>query len=405
MNRIFTPQHNKEFYLYAPPYKRASAGVTVIHMLCDQLNRHGYPAYMVPDYRYFGKLGYSNFSSKNSLICPVVSRLELERSLSEKKIPIVIYPETILGNPLNAKNIVRYLLYYNSALKSEVDSLVNIENEGLLYYTNDIRRSLGTIANRAKFASRLTMPVQDPSLYQPLHIGNRVKEYYYAEKFIHVHNGNVPDAIQKRATRITRDGGDSPSPEQLIKILSEAKVLHTFEDTALSYEALLAGCVVNYHPNGIFNNLDKSTTIEELGVVGTISSCLPNDEEIKKAQDEVHLHQANYQKWMSLANSDFLDFLNKIEVFNETIHSEFYNEVIAYAIGCEKHGKYLEKNRKNKFSFKKIIKIMVKLCWAGLVLLIGRQNAKYFYDFIKRISKKLPHGIYQRLLSVYLKII
>jgi len=182
-------------------------------------------------------------------------------------------------------------------------------------------------------------------------------------------------------------------------------VLHVFEDTALSYEALLAGCVVNYHPNGIFNNLDKSTTIEELGVAGTISSYLPNDEEIKEAQDEVHLHQANYQKWMSFAYSDFLDFLKKLEVFSDPIHSEFYAEVITYANGCEKHAIYLEKNRKNKFSFKIILKMTMRACWAGLVLLIGRQNAKYFYDFIKRISKKLPYPIYQRLLSVYIKII
>lgn len=405
MNRIFCPQHSREIYLYAPPYKRASAGVTVMHMLCDQLNRHGYPAYMVPDYRYFGKFGYSNFSSKNSMICPVVSRLELERSLSEKKIPIVIYPETILGNPLNAKNIVRYLLYYNSALQSTVDALANIEDEGLLYYTNDIRRSLGAIPDRAKFASRLTMPVQDPSLYQPLHIGDRVKEYYYAEKFIHVHKCNVPNAIAARSSRITRDGGDSPTPEQLIRMLSEAKILHVFEDTALSYEALLAGCVVNYHPSGIFNNVDKSTTIDELGVVGTISSFLPNAEEIKKAQDQVHLHQANYQKWMGFAYSDFLDFLNAIEVFHEPIHSDFYSEVSAYAIGCEKHGMRLEKNRKKKFSFNKILKMIVKLCWRGVVLLIGRQNAKHCFDFAKRASKKLPYAIYQRLLSIYIRII
>jgi len=405
MNRIFSPKHNKEFYLFAPPYKRASAGVTVIHMLCDQLNRHGYPAYMVPDYRYFGKFGYSNFSSKNSLICPVVSRLELERSLSEKKIPIIIYPETISGNPLNAKNIVRYLLYYNGALQSAVDALANIENEGLLYYTNDIRRSLGDFPDRAKFESRLTMPVQDPSLYQPLHIGDRVKEYYYAEKFIHVHKGNVPNVIVERATRITRDGGDSPTPEQLVKVISEAKVLHVFEDTALSYEALLAGCVVNYHPSGIFNNVEKSTTIDELGVVGTISSYLPNAEEIKKAQDQVYLHQANYQKWLDFAYSDFLDFINKIEAFESEINSEFYNEVIVYATECEKHGIRLEKNRKKKFSFNKILKMMVKSCWMGFVLLIGQQKAKYCFDFFKRVSKKLPYGIYQRLLNIYIKII
>lgn len=405
MNRIFSPKISREFYLYAPPYKRASAGVTVMHMLCDQLNRHGYPAYMVTDYRYYGKLGYSNFSSSHSLICPVVSRLELERSFSEKKIPIVIYPETILGNPLNAKNVIRYLLYYNSALQSRVDALAGIKKEGLLYYTNDIGRSLGAISKQAKFSSRLTMPVQDPSLYKPLHSENRVKEYYYAEKFIHVHKGDIPETIRERATRITRDGHDSPSPELLIKILSEAKILHVFEDTALSYEALLAGCVVNYHPSGVYNNLQKSTTIDELGIVGTISSYSPNREEIKTAQDQIYLHQENYEKWVNLAYSDFLDFLNKIELFDEPIDNEFYTEAISYAIGCERHAVYLQKNRQNKFLFRNIPKRMIRWCWAGAVFLIGRQNAKYFIDSLKRLSKKLPNRIYQKLLSIYVKLI
>lgn len=405
MNKIFSTQTTRDVYLYAPPYKRASAGITVLYMLCDLLNRHGQPAYMVPDYRYFGKIGYSNFGSNSSLICPVATRFELERAFAENRIPIIIYPETITGNPLNASNVVRYLLYYNSALTTDIDALAQIEGEGLLYYTNDIGRSLPDIAKKALFLRRLTMPVQDPSLYKPVEQSNRSTDYYYAEKFIHVHKGVVPESVRNSAIRITRDGAGSPTPSQLREILSSARMLHVFEDTAVSYEALLAGCVVNYHPDGIFNNNERSTTLDELGVCGTLSSDSPSNEEITLAKAGINAHLTNYRKWMDISYEDFIAFMESINCFNKPIDSNFYKKIIKYVAAYERHSRGLYRSRNDLNHLRRASKSGVRYVWRSFSRLVGPEKSKLLYDTLKKNAKKLPSPIYNMILKIYLKMI
>lgn len=405
MTSIFSPQTKRDVYLFAPPYKRASAGITVLHMLCDLLNRHGQPAYMVPDYRYFGKLGYSNFGANSSLICPIATRMELERAFIEQRIPIVIYPETITGNPLCANNVVRYLLYYNSALTSDIDALAQIDGEGLIYYTNDIGRSLPKSSNKSLFSHRLTMPVQDPSHYKPVDKSDRETDYYYAEKYIHVHKGVIPENVSGSAIRITRDGAGSPTPSQLREMLSSARMLHVFEDTAVSYEAMLAGCVVNYHPDGIFNNKERSTTLDELGISGTLSSDCPTNEQIAQAQAGIDEHFKNYHKWMEISYEDFICFMNSISCFEKPINNDFYKKIIKYVEAYERHSRGLYRARTKSNYLRKFCKAGFKYGWRVFTKLAGPQNSKLLYDTLKKNAKKLPAPIYKRLITIYLKIL
>lgn len=405
MNSIFCAHTKRDVYLFAPPYKRASAGITVLYMLCDLLNRHGQPAYMVPDYRYFGKLGYSNFGANSSLICPIATRMDLERAFIEQRIPIVIYPETITGNPLSASNVIRYLLYYNSALTSDVDALAQIDGEGLIYYTNDIGRSLPNISNKVLFSHRLTMPVQDPSLYKPVDQSERTVDYYYAEKYIHVHKGVIPENVSNSAIRITRDGPGSPTPLQLREMLSSGRMLHVFEDTAVSYEAMLAGCVVNYHPNGIFNNKERSTTLDELGVSGTLSSVSPTNEQIAEAQAGINDHLKHYHKWIETSYEDFLCFMNSISCFEKPINNDFYKKIIKYVEAYERHSRGLYRARTKSVYLRKFCKAGFKYGWRVFVKLAGPKTTKLLYDTLKKYAKRLPGPIYNRLITIYLKIL
>lgn len=99
----------------APPYNPTSAGCVVLHELCDALNQIGQPCYMVIN------IGDQFITSNEDQYFSSASKRSL---YSEDPIPeckeiintgIVIYPEVIIGNPLNAVNVVRYMLYFDGA--------------------------------------------------------------------------------------------------------------------------------------------------------------------------------------------------------------------------------------------------------------------------------------------------
>lgn len=87
------------FIIKAFDYNAGSGGVIVLHKLADVLSNLGQQVYLLCD---------STFA-KSSATC--ISESESETLLSNNEDIIVIYPEVIKGNPLKAKNIVRWCLY------------------------------------------------------------------------------------------------------------------------------------------------------------------------------------------------------------------------------------------------------------------------------------------------------
>lgn len=392
------PKRNKfDIYIYVPPYKRASAGVTVLYLLCDYLNRIGFQSWIVPDIKYFGIFGYSFFSGSSSLITPVLSYHSISRCVFEGRIPIVIYPETIQGNPLGFDNIVRYLLYYNSEL-SNFDALDSISNEGVIYYSNKIGEVSLEGYGVPRFQQRLTLPVQDPKIYAN-DLQNRSGVYYYAEKYINVHALKVPDEVSTNARRITRDQADSPTPEELVKILSTAKMLHVFEDTALIYEALLAGCVVNIHPDGRYSTTNGPATTDELGLHGTISKRNVLDSDIESAKLNLKLHAENYKKWMDLSIRDIEQFTKNINVFELTYSSRLKKRLYTVVDNLNRYDKSIAVS--NGFVYRKsmysVIVRTIKKC-------IPNSVKKPIINKLKIAGRNCPPSIKPYLIKLFIMV-
>jgi hypothetical protein len=81
--------------IYAPSYDPTSGGIIVLHRLCHIMIELGYDAYLYP---MFGSDFFVNESYKFNVINSIFDS------------DIVIYPEIVLGNPLNAKKVVRYIM-------------------------------------------------------------------------------------------------------------------------------------------------------------------------------------------------------------------------------------------------------------------------------------------------------
>ena len=120
----------RNFLIYAPPFTHEYGGIVALHKLCDVINRAGGRAFIHP---------YLDLIEVNALnIDQALDHCEAQRAfyddvVAAKKFPvkaefitpvthvfndleygddwIIVYPEITSGNPLRAKNIVRWLLH------------------------------------------------------------------------------------------------------------------------------------------------------------------------------------------------------------------------------------------------------------------------------------------------------
>lgn len=111
----------KKFILFAPGYDENIGGVIVLHKLCDLLNKLGYESYLYPCFRnleisrknlYLPMarlakefiLGLFPYATNKGFNTPLYNGFVSDEF-------VVVYPENVFGNPLNAKNVVRWLLH------------------------------------------------------------------------------------------------------------------------------------------------------------------------------------------------------------------------------------------------------------------------------------------------------
>jgi hypothetical protein len=92
----------KPFIIYTYSYSSGSGGIKVMHKLCDLLNKNGFESYLQP------ALTENKDEFKTSLEynTPLASQ-ELLDNIDQA---IVVYPERVRFNPLEAKNAVRWML-------------------------------------------------------------------------------------------------------------------------------------------------------------------------------------------------------------------------------------------------------------------------------------------------------
>lgn len=115
---------SRNFIIYAPPYRADSGGIIVLHKLCHMLNEQGYKAYIWPD-RLGTKQTYrkkirnqffpKHYKTNPEFNTPVATASDLhEQSL-------VVYAETVMGNPLKAHRVARWLLHKPGFHTGKVD--------------------------------------------------------------------------------------------------------------------------------------------------------------------------------------------------------------------------------------------------------------------------------------------
>ena len=115
----------KKVLIFAQTYDEKSGGIVVLHKLCSILTELGYQSFLFPAFESYimHKNNYADsvlsfaisrmkFAIKGYKTNPI---LETPVIYSTKDINwdewVVVYPEVTLGNPLGAKNVIRWLLH------------------------------------------------------------------------------------------------------------------------------------------------------------------------------------------------------------------------------------------------------------------------------------------------------
>lgn len=101
-----------KYIIYAPSYDEKSGGCIALHTLCDTLNQIGEAAYIWP--MGSDKSKVSAFKTNKGFKTKMRWRYKLDDY-------IVVYPEVVEGNPLNSKNVVRWLLNKPGCFTGVVD--------------------------------------------------------------------------------------------------------------------------------------------------------------------------------------------------------------------------------------------------------------------------------------------
>lgn len=114
----------KKIIIYTPSYDENSGGRVVLHYLCHLANSIGFEAYLVKsaeitlfDFKKPLRSIYRILRGSISLLTPLKTNKNFNTPVL-KRLPknlddyMVVYYELVIGNPLNAKNVIRYMLHF-----------------------------------------------------------------------------------------------------------------------------------------------------------------------------------------------------------------------------------------------------------------------------------------------------
>ena len=291
-------QETNPVYIYAPAWRDTAAGIKVLHLLCHRLNSNSIPTWMVIERK------NSKFDLTNpDLNTPILTKANRDFHFKQEKIPIVIYPETIIGNPLQAKFVIRYALNY-----SEAFGKISKRNKSFAFeycYSADLKQDF---------------PNADVLWIPSFHLNeiprsNEPKiSLLYAGKYRALIG--IPPILKQREDliEIYRSGRKKQSREAVMHLLSIARCLFLYENSMLSLEARLAGVPV-VELRSELN--ERSIGKDETGTKGICNS--DSDAALDIARKELQAFRSEYQlleekidgllkscyvNWLDSANSE-----------------------------------------------------------------------------------------------------
>lgn len=162
----------RNIIVIAPPYNDQSAGIRVMHTLCNELNLCEANAYLIfykfkptPGADFYITEDSNHYSAKLDAIKKLPDSTSPEQLKALIQESYVIYPEVIQGNPLQAKHVIRYVL--NTEVANGY-SMLQGENDMIVCFSKNYWPSptpiLTLLIDEPIFNERNTLPAESRNM-------------------------------------------------------------------------------------------------------------------------------------------------------------------------------------------------------------------------------------------------
>lgn len=232
----------KKFIIFSPSYNENSGGIVVLHKLCSILNDLGYESYLRP-YFYSYELNRNNIGeflyqlikwSGLGLIRRFRTNPDFNTPLYKESVVdescVVVYPEVVFGNPMRAKNVVRWLLHQPG-----------FHEKKFFYGENELIFKFNSAVKDFNFPGSCLSSNELKVIHYPLSV-------YNLEGVADTRSGTAYCVRKGRGKIFIHDDSDAVlidgmSHEEIAKVFKRVKRFVSYDTyTAYSIFAVLCGC-------------------------------------------------------------------------------------------------------------------------------------------------------------------
>jgi len=211
-----TTNNKINIIMYTPPYVNTCGGIMVMHYFCKLINEKYNDTFCAKLFM------HNNLKYKNPF-CNNFARLD---EINDNC--IVIYPEIVSGNPLGAKNVVRWVLL-ELGIEMPLDHYKNWSKSDVIYHWEPIDKQLSCPFYNNTFTNK--------------NLENRHKTCYLIKKGILLHKNiqyiHPPDSICI----------DDLSLQEKANIFNECRFFYTYDpNTAYIIFSAACGCIPVIYP-------------------------------------------------------------------------------------------------------------------------------------------------------------
>jgi hypothetical protein len=236
---------SRKFLIFAPPFEENTGGAICLHKLCHLLNQLGEASALTPNFATFEisrhavlrplirltkntlRASRTTYRTNFDFDTPVLSSVRGGRDLDDC---IVIYPEVTKGNPLNARNVVRWLLYPPGGHTGEIN-----------YGTGELYVRFNNAFGRFELPGSTTLPDELRVVHYPLNLYEPPVQGAPRTGTAHlVRKGASKSPVHHAGDSIRIDG---MSHREIGDIFRTVETFVSYDSyTAYSWFAALAGC-------------------------------------------------------------------------------------------------------------------------------------------------------------------
>tara|TARA_R110000822_G_scaffold45541_7_gene121771 strand:+ start:632 stop:1468 length:837 start_codon:yes stop_codon:yes gene_type:complete len=220
--------------IYSPSFDSSSGGIIVLHKLCHILIMLGFDAYLYPMY---GSDFYVN------------DTYEFNITREVKEGDIVIYPEIVLGNPLNSKYVIRYIMNVGHITLNRKSTWG--ADDFWVYFSERFYDGL-------KEKNILHIIDSKMTYYKDYNVERSIESCHTFRKNEQARNDKSLHIHPSQSIEI----GFNKTDEELINIFNHCKKFYSYDtETYLNILAALCGCESIIVPNDNFTKEDIKNKI------------------------------------------------------------------------------------------------------------------------------------------------